>query len=318
MGKLWATYMGNTMAKCVLAYFLEHVDDDDIQQLVEYALGLTIKYSKGIGDIFEQADFPIPIGFTNDDVNLNAPRLYNDDFYLYYLQYTGKAGISIYSLAISIVTRPDIRDFFVKCASDTIQLLVKTNDLLLKKGILMNSPLIPNPKKVDFVTHQNFLNGYLGKVRPLHGLEIGHLFDSLHNDITSRAVVTGFFQVAQNKDVKNFMERGLEINKKHIQLMSKKLNEEDLPAPSIIDHLVTTSTTSPFSDKLMVAHKIDMFSMKIREYANGASLNGRRDIGLMYARLIMDVSLYIEDGANILIENGWMEQPPTTVKREYF
>jgi hypothetical protein len=35
------------------------------------------------------------------------------------------------------------------------------------------------------------------------------------------------------------------------------------------------------SDKLMIYHKVDMFSMKIREYANGASFNGRKDIGAM-------------------------------------
>ncbi|WP_374954747.1 hypothetical protein, partial [Paenibacillus sp. AR247] len=25
MGKLWATYVGNTMGKCVLSYYLQHV-----------------------------------------------------------------------------------------------------------------------------------------------------------------------------------------------------------------------------------------------------------------------------------------------------
>jgi hypothetical protein len=27
-------------------------------------------------------------------------------------------------------------------------------------------------------------------------------------------------------------------------------------------------------------------------------------------------ALYVEDGGNILIENGWMEQPPTAIDRE--
>jgi len=66
----------------------------------------------------------------------------------------------------------------------------------------------------------------------------------------------------------------------------------------------------------MVAHKIDMFSMKIRTYANGISLNGRRDIGTMYMRLLMDVGLFVEDGANIMIDRGWMEQPPEAADRD--
>lgn len=155
-----------------------------------------------------------------------------------------------------------------------------------------------------------FLGGFLGDVRPLHGLEIAHLFDNIHNDITSKALIIGFNQGARDKKVRKFLERGCNLNNKYIEMFSKKLNEDNLPSPSILDHLVTSSTIPPFSDKLMVIHKIDMFSMKIREYAKGASLNGRRDIGALYARCLMDVSLYVEDGANILIEHGWMEQPP--------
>lgn len=41
MGKLWATYMGNDMAKYILSYFLQHVDDEDIKTLVENALKLS-------------------------------------------------------------------------------------------------------------------------------------------------------------------------------------------------------------------------------------------------------------------------------------
>ncbi|MGV2794776.1 DUF3231 family protein, partial [Clostridium perfringens] len=96
MGKLWATYVGNTMGKCVLGYFLQHVDDKEIKENLQYALGLCKEYIQTIETIFKQADFPVPVGFTDDDVNLEAPRLYEDDFYLHYLQYLGKAGVSIY------------------------------------------------------------------------------------------------------------------------------------------------------------------------------------------------------------------------------
>jgi hypothetical protein len=315
MGKLWVTYTGNTMAKCVFTYYLNNVEDEDIKKVLEYALGLTEAYIQEIGAIFKQENFPMPVGFNDEDVNLDAPRLFSDEFYLYYLQYAGKAGMSIYTAAIAIVTRKDIRDFFVKSLSDTVKLMAQTCDILKSKGMLMNAPTVPNPKEVDFVNNQSFLNGYLGNVRPLHGLEIAHLFGNINNDITSKALIIGFRQGAKNKKVREFLERGGNINKKHIEMLSKKLNENNLPSPSLLDHMVTASTVPPFSDKLMVAHKIDMFSMKIREYANGASLNGRRDIGALYARCLLDVSLYVEDGANILIEHGWMEQPPITINR---
>lgn len=316
MGKLWATYVGNTMGKCVLGYFLQQVDDKDIKKILTYALGLSEGYIQDIEAIFKQADFPIPVGFTNDDVNLEAPRLFEDEFYLHYLQYLGKAGMSIYSVAIPLMTRKDIRDFFVRALHDTSNLIVDVNEALLSKHALMNPPVIPPPPRIDFVTKQSFLNVFFGHARPLQGLEIAHLYGNILNDITSKAIMIGFSQVAKSEKVRQYLERGKKLNQKHIDLMSDKLSKDELPSPSLIDHLVRPSTESPFSDKLIVFHKIDMFSMKIREYANGISLDGRKDIGALFAKCILDVSLFVEDGANIMIELGWMEQPPEAIDRD--
>lgn len=317
MGKLWATYIGNSMGTCVLSYYLRHIEDMEIKKILETAYTMSQSYTKEIKSIFEQAGFPVPIGFSDNDVNSDAPRLFYDEFYLHYLQYLGKAGMSIYSVAIPLVTRNDIRDFFVKCLNETTQLMVNVNELLKYKGRLMNAPIVSNPKQVDFVKKQNFLNGFFGDIRTLHGLEVAHLYGCINNDVTSKALILGFRQGAGNQKVKKYLERGEKINQKHIELLSNKLTVDHVPAPSLIDHLVTTSVTPVFSDKLMVFHKIDMFSMKVREYANGASLNGRRDVGALYAKCQLDVSLYVEDGANILIEHGWMEQPPEVVNRDY-
>lgn len=317
MGKLWSTYIGNTMGRCVLSYYLNHIEDTDIKKVLETALGLSEAWISNIKAIFEKVDFPIPIGFTSDDVNVNAPRLFQDEYYLHYLRYLGKAGMSIYSAAIPLVTRKDVRDLFINGINDTALLASKVNEVLESKGLLENPPLIPNPEEIDFVDKQNYFNGFLGEKRPLHGLEIAHFYGNLHNDVTSKALIIGFSQGARNEKIINFLERGKNINHKHIELFSKKLSEDNLPSPTLLDHLVTTSTTPPFSEKLMLFHKIDMFSMKIREYANGASLNGRQDIGALYIRCLLDVSLYLEDGASILIDNNWMEQPPGAPNRNH-
>ena len=46
----------------------------------------------------------------------------------------------------------------------------------------------------------------------------------------------------------------------------------------------------------------------------GASLAAslRLDLATDYARLLTEVGLYAEDGANLLIDNGWLEEPPQT------
>ncbi|MCA0757244.1 DUF3231 family protein [Paenibacillus sp. N4] len=316
MGKLWAAYVGNTMGKCMLSYFLEQVDDRDIKNVLKYALGLCKAYIQEVETIFNQANFPVPIGFTDDDVNLEAPRLFQDEFYLHYLQYLGKAGMSIYSVAIPLVTRKDVRDFFMSALDATAKLMSDVNDALMAKDALMNAPIIQPPKSVDFVTNQSFLKGFFGDVRSLNGLETAHLYGNINNDITSKALIIGFRQGAKNEKIKKYLERGEQLNQKHIEKFSEKLTKDNLPSPSLLDHLVTSSTVPPFSEKLMVFHKIDMFSMKIREYAYGASLSGRRDLSVLYGKCQLDVSLYAEDGANILIDHGWMEQPPETINRE--
>ncbi len=35
MGKLWVTYMGNSMSKRVLSYYFQHVEDQDIKKLLK-------------------------------------------------------------------------------------------------------------------------------------------------------------------------------------------------------------------------------------------------------------------------------------------
>jgi hypothetical protein len=66
----------------------------------------------------------------------------------------------------------------------------------------------------------------------------------------------------------------------------------------------------------MLFHKADMFSMKIRAFGNSAAVNGRHDMGVLYAKSLMQISSFVQDAAKILIDNGWMEQPPFAVNRD--
>ncbi|MGG3560903.1 DUF3231 family protein [Neobacillus rhizosphaerae] len=316
MAKLWATYVGNSMSNKILQYFLQHIEDDLIKTLVENALYLTEDFMRRIEQILNKDNFPIPKGFTKDDVNLKAPRLFEEEFYVHYIKYAAKAGMSLYGVALPIVLREDIRDFFIYCNSCTIALLTQINDILMTKGLIIKPPILPIPDKVDFVKDQSFLHGFMGEVRPLHALEVTHLYDNIENNVTSKALIMAFSQVARNEKVKQLFIRGTEMTDKAVSNYKEKLHKDNLPSPSFLDHLVTESKIAPFSDKLMLFHKVDMFSMKIRSFGNSVAVNGRRDIGLLYARSLKNIALFVDDGANILIENGWMEQPPKAADRE--
>lgn len=315
MAKLWATYMGNSMSLCILRYYLQHCEDQEIKALLQDAIKLSTVFLDTTKGIFDKENIPYPIGFTEKDVNINAPRLYEDEFYVHYLKYAAKAGLSIYQIAIPIVYRKDVREFFIYCMESTIALIEQIKSIQLKKGLIMKPPYIPVPERPEFA-NEDFLNGYLGKVRPLHAMEIAHLYDNIENNVTSKALILGFSQVARQEKVKSLFVRGKEMTHKNLERYKDHLHKENLPSPAFLDDLVTTSTFAPFSDKLMLFHKVDMFSMKIRAFGNSLAVNGRHDIGLMYSKSLMNIMLFVSSGAKIMMENGWMEEPPHAVSRD--
>jgi hypothetical protein len=96
----------------------------------------------------------------------------------------------------------------------------------------------------------------------------------------------------------------------------QKLHDENLPSPNFLDDLVTDSTFAPFSDKLMLFHKMDMFSMKIRAFGNSLAVNGRHDIGVLYSRSLMNITQFVTEASSVMMENGWMEKPPEAAERQ--
>lgn len=309
MGKLWATYMGNSMGKCVLRYYLQHVEDEDIKTLLGNALQLAEEFVKTIKDIFTKDNIPIPEGFSEQDVNLKAPRLFHDEFYVHYLKYTSKAGMSIYNVAVPLIFRKDIKEFFRYCMDSTLDLMEQINEVLMHKGLIIKPSFIPTPEKVEFI-HQDFLNGFFGHVRSLHALEITHLYDIIENNTTSKALIHAFAQVVKDKKVRKLFEKGEKLTTKSIEECMKKLHDENLSSPSLLNDLITSSPFSPFSDKLMLFHKMDMFTIKIRTFGNAAAVNGRHDIGLMYANDLLRNSGFVHEAAKIMIGKGWFEKPP--------
>lgn len=315
MGKLWTTYMGNSMSSKILAYFLQHCEDEHIKTLLENGIAISMDFMQRIEEFFKSGNFPIPAGFTQEDVNLDAPRLYEDEFYVHYLKYAAKAGMSIYAVAIPLVMREDIREFFAYANQCTNILLGQVNDVLIGKNLIAMPPMIPTPEKNDFISNQSYLNGWLGDVRPLHAMEIIHLYDNIESNATSKALLLGFYQTVKDEKIKNLFKRGLEMTDKAVKQFTEKLHNENLQTPSYIDHLVTTSTYAPFSDKIMLFHKFDMFSIKIRALGNSIAVNGRRDISALYGRNLINNGLFVDDAANILIDKGWLESPPKAFDR---
>ncbi|WHY94430.1 DUF3231 family protein [Neobacillus cucumis] len=317
IGQLWLQYLNDSSSKCVLTFFLEKVEDIEIKPIIEFAIELSQSHIEKITAILSEEKNVVPYGFSiKEDVDLNAPRLYSDSFVLNFINQMSKVGLTTYAASVGTSVRSDIRSYYMDCLTETMQLYDRSTELLLSKGLFIRSPSLPNLEKVEFVRKQWFMLDVFGEKRPLVAAEVDSLFANLQRNALGVAALTGFSQVAKDKDVKQFFLKGLEVGNKHIQIFRSKLEESKLPASMGWDSEITNSTSRTFSDKLMMFFTSGLISLSVGYYGTAVSQSPRGDLSAMYNRLSLEIQMYSEDGANIMIKNGWLEQPPMASDRD--
>ena len=317
MAQLWIQYLNDSSSLCVLTYLLEKAEDEEIKPVIQFALELSKSHIEKVTAILTEEKNVIPYGFSiKEDVDLTAPRLFSDSFALNFINQMSKVGLTTYAGSVAASVRDDIKTYYMDCLTETMQLYKKSTDLLLSKGLFIRSPSLPNLEKVEFVKKQWFMLDVFGEKRPLVAAEVDHLFANLQRNALGVATLTGFSQVAQDKDVKQFFLKGLEVGNKHIRLFRGKLEESKLPAPMGWDSEITNSTAYTFSDKLMMFFTSGLIALSIGYYGTAVGQSPRGDIGVLYNRLSLEIQLYSEDGANIMIKKGWLEQPPMASDRD--
>lgn len=317
IANFWTAYQADSMEICGIKYLLIHIDNDDIRELLEHALKLSEEHFQKLTEIFKRESYPVPQGFTEHDVNLNAPRLYSDKLCLLYIMNMSEYGLETYSLALSNSERSDVIQYFTTCLDETEKLHNWAKKVAKEKGMLTRAPHIPKPEQIDFVKDHSFLSGYIGEQRPLLGVEIGSLVYNAKRNALGQALITGFSQVAQDKKVRKYLEQGREIAGKHFEIFSSLLSKEYLSEGTTnLTSEVTDSTVPPFSDKIMMFQITTLIASSIGQYGLSMSTSPRHDIGVKYSRLMVEIAKYSNEGAKILIDNGWMEHPPVAPNRK--
>lgn len=303
------------MLKSIFSYYISNIDDPDLRQPFEDTLSMLQTRVKRTAEILKMEGQPLPKGFGDEDVDTGAPRLYTDLFYYYYNLKMLQIGNQLSSMNLSNATRSDIRDFYTKSLESTARYFNRFSDLMLVKGIYIRPPYINTFKEQDVVEKQNFLQGFLGERRILLADEIEQLFLSYWNNTIGAALLTGFKQVARSGQVRAYMARGANIAKKHVEIFTTIMGKEDIPVTSHAGEFVTDSTTPPFSDRLMMYHVVVLSGIGVGNYAMAMVSSMRHDLSATFVRLIGEAANYVEDGLNIMIENGWFEEPPRVVDR---
>ena len=315
-GLIWSQYINDTLSVCVLKYYINTTQDEEVKNILKDALELAEGHIAKVKQFLTDENEPIPVGFTNEDVTVDAPPLFTDTYKMVYLHIMTIHGLTRYAAAVGSCLREDFIQYFTECAKETMELYSKTSKLLLKQGIITKPPVFNKKTKVDFIEKQSFLTGWLGNRRPINSIEISGTYLNIQKTVGKMVLELGFGQVARSKKVREYMDRSRQVCQKQYERLSLMLKEDNLHVPTTFESEVTDSTIPPFSDKLMLYHITTLLSSAIGYYGEALALCQRRDLSAGYVGMITEIGLLAEDGMNLLVENGWMEQPPTAIDHD--
>lgn len=313
---IWDSYMGENLFMHMIKYFSNRVDDNEIREILQYDLNLSNQRIEILTNIFNQEKLPLPKGFTDKDVDPNAPRLFTDTLYVHYVAYKARAAVRGYSMILDRITRPDIRDYFSKCVQESTDVCNKTAELSLSKGIFVKAPHVEVSKEAQYIKDKSFISDRFGKKRALLANEITHIVSVTNDTMIRKALLTGFAQVCKDKKAYNYISKVITLAAKQNNGFNEFLVDEGIPVGSSSDSYITDSTISPFSDKLMLNKAYIMYRVKIGSMGLALADIMRSDLKAIYRKHLDEAIDYSKDGVDIMIDNEWFEQPPQTIKHE--
>lgn len=315
IGTLWGEYVNGTMTDVVNRYMVSIIDDEKIKAVFEDAIRTFEKQKQQIITFIEKEGFPVPIGFTESDLFKGKPRLFSDIFCLNYLHVMALHGLLGHTTALSVSVRKDLRDFYGSCDNDAKEMYNRTIDLLLEKGNFQRDPLFYPAENPEYVTSQDFTDGFFGKGRKLAATEIISISLNLKKSIMAKTLSIAFSQVAQTKEVRKFLTDSEKTADQQIKAFSKIMQTDNLPVPKSWETEVTTSTESPFSDKLMLYHIGFLFQAAQNYHGAGLATSMRTDLVAAYEGTILKNLMVTKQWFDIMVKNKWLEQPPLAPNR---
>ncbi len=318
VGHLYISYLAESMAVCFLKHYVAKSKDPDIHAVLQRALDVSSQRVKTMDDIFNSIRHPIPEAYGENDVDSNAKQLFSESFTIQYTRLMHKFTMIDYSKALSASSRSDFRSYFFESIDTSQEVHQKATEVLLAKGLLEKCPSIVTPDRVDFVHNKDYLGSILGigNQRPLNAMEISHLVTLLETKQLLKTLNLGYSQVVKSEKVKRFISQAKQVADKQLKKLSSYLEDEDLPQPIITSNLVTDSTESSHSDKLIMCHVTAVIATIITEYGLSLAYTFRKDLAATFSSLTIELATLAKDGAELMIESRWLEKMPQTADRK--
>lgn len=307
---LWNSYLTNTMTLWVTRHFIVTSQDDELRSILQYAEEMAFTEVEKSKAFFEEANHPLPQKFSDEDVDVNGPALFSDNFVLMLKIALTQVAFSVYGVSLGTSTRRDIRLFYDDCIKNTSQLFNRLTDLAIKKGLHHPEIQIPIPDRIEKISKQSFIAGWFTDRRPLASSEITQLAASLRAIEVYKEVMRGFSQVTPTKELKEHFQRGADKYQKQIDVLQSILLENNLPQLPSWESEVTDTKVSPFSDKLMMYKMLLLTGATAGQYGANLASVLRKDLGAHYTRLMGEELVYGEDSVNLMIKYQFLDQLP--------
>ncbi|MFP7226537.1 DUF3231 family protein, partial [Priestia filamentosa] len=160
LGTLWLTYQEKTMILRILEYFIEKADDQQAKNIMGGLWQELSYYVSKIKNIFQEQGITIPIGFTEADVNLEAPKLYDNGFDIMFVRILKEISMGMYTLNMNMSYQDEVMEIYEGLTSTTQKIYKSSTLYLLEKEILTRPPKVTMPKSSEFVESKNYLNGF--------------------------------------------------------------------------------------------------------------------------------------------------------------
>ncbi|WP_251033156.1 DUF3231 family protein, partial [Bacillus sp. ISL-7] len=203
---MWGEYVNGTAVDIVNRYMISIIEDESIKAIFKDAIKTFEKQKQQMVAFLENEKFPIPIGFTESDLFKGKPRLFTDIFCLNYLHIMALHGLLGHSTSLAVSVREDLRFFYDSCDNDGKRMYHQTIDLLLEKGSFQRDPLFYPAENPEYVSSQDFTDGFFGKGRTLAATEIISISFNLKKSIMAKTLAIAFSQVTQTKEGRKFFE----------------------------------------------------------------------------------------------------------------
>ncbi len=111
VGFLWSHYMGNSLNLGAMKVFLAKVEDKETEMVLRYGYEAALKIEEAIAALLAKEGDPLPRGFGDGDVDLGAPRLFEDTGTLYYAKRMVKLAMPAAEFGLVNATRAAARAF---------------------------------------------------------------------------------------------------------------------------------------------------------------------------------------------------------------